>query len=602
MIDPELLQRSSNGQPPSAPPQNDLSDLDQWEQGGAATVMQSALGLLIAENRALRDRITQLQLAVNPAELGEWDNDFTANQLICDTGREVIEPQQSQAHRCGSPQFIQQIADTVPGLLYVYDLTEQRNVYVNQQIEEVLGYSPTEIQALGADLLAHLIHPDDLAALPQHYAQFDAAPAGAVYEFEYRMRDAKGEWRWLLSRDTVFRSAPSGEVWQILGTAQDITERKRIEKKLRQSEDRYRCLAECIPQLIWTADAEGHLNDTNQRWVDYTGLTLEQAQAEGWLQTIHPADAPFVLQAWTTAQQQKSLYQTECRLRSTSGEYRWFLIKAMPVKDDQGTVLKWYGTSTDIDDQKQLALERLRALELEHAARTEAEKANRIKDELLMLLSHELRTPLNPILGWCRLLQTREFSPEKTAAAIATIERNAQRQRQLVEDLLDVAKLLQGGIQLKSDWVNLAHPIEAAIARVQNTAAAKGIALKTEIAPNVTPLWGDSKRLQQIVWNLLTNALKFTPAGGTVTVCLCQTETAVQFQIQDSGTGIDHAFLPHVFELFRQSNSSTSRYYGGLGLGLTIARHLVELHGGTIVAESKGCNQGATFAINFPLT
>jgi PAS domain S-box-containing protein len=523
-------------------------------------------------------------------------------RLLGGMGIEITEQKQTEAQLRNSQQFIQQIADTVPGLLYIYDVIEQRNIYINQQIQDILGYSPAAIQAFGSNLFRCLIHPDDLAVLPQHHAQFDASQSGVVYECEYRMRDVNGEWHWFLSRDTVFRTTDDGHVWQLLGTAQEITERKCIEKKLRHSEERYRCLAECVPQLIWTADASGNLNDINQRWSDYTGLTLEQAQGDGWVQIVHPADTPALLQAWNTTQRQESLYQVEARLRSTSGSYRWFLIKAMPVKNDHGKVLKWYGTSTDIDDQKQLALERYRALELEHAARTEAEKANRLKDDLLMTLSHELRTPLNPILGWCRLLQTREFGREKTLEALASIERNAKQQLQLVQDLLDVARLLQGGLQLRLGLVNLEDTIETAIASVQTTVEAKHIELTATIESKISPILGDSMRLQQIVWNLLSNAIKFTPDGGKVIVCLSQTQNAVQLQVIDTGAGIDPAFLPHVFELFRQSSSSTTRQYGGLGLGLSIVRHLVQLHGGTVEAQSPGRNQGATFTVQFPFT
>ncbi|MCU0551203.1 MAG: PAS domain-containing sensor histidine kinase [Leptolyngbya sp. Prado105] len=496
--------------------------------------------------------------------------------------------------------FIQHIAEAVPGILYVYDLIEQRNIYINHQVQEVLGYSPAVIQAFEAGFFDRILHPDDLEGLLRHYAQFKQSQPGTVDEYEYRMRDAQGNWRWFLSRDTVFRYTPDGQVWQILGTAQDITERKRVEENLSHSEERYRCLVECIPQLIWTANSDGHLQDTNHRWLDYTGLTLEQAQGDGWLESVHPDDREALLQVWHTARQQKSSYQAECRLRSRSGDYRWFLVKAMPVKDQQGNVSKWYGTSTDIDDHKQLALERLHALELEQIARTEAEKANYVKDELLMLLSHELRTPLNPILGWCRLLQMREFSSAEIMNAIVTIERNAQRQRQVVEDLLDVAKLMRGSIHLKLGWVNVAEVIEAVLSNLTVMADVKQIEIDADLDASIQPILGDAARLQQIVWSLLSNAIKFTPEGGRISIHLKSTQTAVELKIIDTGVGIDHAFLPHVFDLFRQSNSSTSRPYDGLGLGLTLVRHLVELHGGTIEVESTGCNEGATFTVCFP--
>lgn len=519
-------------------------------------------------------------------------------RLLGGMGIEITEQLQAETQLRDSQQFIQQVADTVPGMLYVYDVLERRNVYINQRVEEILGYSPAAIQSFGSELFNYLMHPDDRAGLAQHYAKFNASEAGAVYEYECRLRNADGHWQWFLCRDTVFRTTEEGQIWQLLGSTEDITDRKRIEEQLRQSEERYRCLAECIPQLIWTANADGGLDDINQRWSDYTGLTLEQAQGAGWIETLHPDDIRPLLEAWQTAQQQKSFYQAEARMRSTAGNYRWFLVKAMPIRDDQGEVRKWYGTSTDIEDQKQLALERLRALEFEQAARTEAEKANRVKDELLMTLSHELRTPLNPILGWCRLLQTREFSREKSLEAISTIERSARRQLQLVNDLIDVAKLLNGAVQLKPGIVDLPILIERAIAALEPTA--RGITIERSIDPRLRAFRGDPARLQQIVWNLLSNAIKFTPTGGKVVVQLSQTENTLRLQVSDTGAGIDTTVLPYIFERFRQSDSSTTRTYGGLGLGLTIVRHLVELHGGTIKAKSLGRDQGATFTVELP--
>ncbi|MBE9011253.1 PAS domain S-box protein [Pseudanabaenaceae cyanobacterium LEGE 13415] len=521
-------------------------------------------------------------------------------RMLGGMGIEITEQLQAESQLRDSQQFIQQIADTVPGMLYVYDVIDHRNVYINQRVEDILGYSPATIQSFGSELFSYLMHPDDRVGLADHYAKFNHAEPDAVHEYECRLRNAAGQWQWFLCRDTVFRTTEDGQIWQLLGSTEDITDRKRIEEELRHSEDRYRCLAECIPQLIWTADANGGLNDINQRWSDYTGLTLEQAQGAGWIQTLHPDDIEGLVQAWQTAQAQKSFYQTETRMRSKTGEYRWFLVKAMPIRDDQGQVRKWYGTSTDIEDQKQLALERLRALKFEQAARSEAEKANRTKDELLMTLSHELRTPLNPILGWCRLLQTREFGREKSLEAIATIERSARRQLQLVDDLIDVAKLLNGAIQLKPGIVDFTALVESAIVAVESTAQTKEVQIHRSIDPDLRSFTGDPARLQQIVWNLLSNAIKFTPAGGTVTLQLSRTEQSLCFQVIDTGAGIDPAVLPYIFERFRQSDSSSTRHYGGLGLGLTIVRHLVELHGGTIEAKSLGRDRGATFIVELP--
>lgn len=401
----------------------------------------------------------------------------------------------------------------------------------------------------------------------------------------------------------------------------DLSDRKQTEESLRQSEERYRYLAETIPQLVWTANADGVLIDVNQRWSDFTGLTLAEAQAAGWAAVVHPDDVPALFQNWVAAQQERIFYQAEGRMRRADGIYRWYLHQAIPLKDDQGQLIKWFGTATDIEDQKQLEQQRIHLLQQEQAAREQAEAANRIKDEFLAVLSHELRTPLNPILGWARLLRTHTFDAAATDRALDTIERNARLQAQLIEDLLDVSRILQGKVKLSAAPVNLAETIEAALETVQLSAEAKGIQIHSQLDSEVGSVNGDANRLQQVVWNLLSNAVKFTPEGGRIEIGLSAVSRQplrasieepvindkgsianyAQITVSDTGQGISPEFLPHVFEYFRQADSSTTRKFGGLGLGLAIVRHIVELHGGTVKAESAGEGQGATFVVKLPL-
>ena len=240
-------------------------------------------------------------------------------------------------------------------------------------------------------------------------------------------------------------------------------------------------------------------------------------------------------------------------------------------------------------------------IELEQAARSEAEKANRIKDEFLALLSHELRSPLNPILGWAKLLQNGKLDKAKTAYGLATIERNAKLQAELIEDLLDISRILQAKLSLKMNPVNLVTTIALALETVCLAAEAKSIEIETKLAAEVGHIVGDGTRLQQVIWNLLSNAVKFTPEGGRVTVQLEAVGNQAQISVVDTGNGISADFLPHVFDYFRQADSSTTRKFSGLGLGLAIVRHLVELHGGTVWAESPGEGLGATFKVTLPL-
>ena len=251
--------------------------------------------------------------------------------------------------------------------------------------------------------------------------------------------------------------------------------------------------------------------------------------------------------------------------------------------------------------QSAQAIDRARLYESEQQARAQAEAANRIKDEFLAVLSHELRTPLNPILGWTRLLRRGTLDSSKTAVALETIERNAELQVQLIEDLLDISGILQGKLSLNSTPINLKTTLKAAIETVSLAAEAKNIQIETQLEPNVSHVLGDATRLQQVVWNLLTNAIKFTPRGGRVEVEVKTIDSYAQIQVRDTGKGIAPEFIPYVFDTFRQADSSITRTFGGLGLGLAIVRHVVELHGGTVKAESFGEGQGATFTVTLPL-
>lgn len=234
-------------------------------------------------------------------------------------------------------------------------------------------------------------------------------------------------------------------------------------------------------------------------------------------------------------------------------------------------------------------------------AQEAAEEANRIKDEFVAIVSHELRSPLNPILGWAKLLKRKRLDEETTLRALDTIERNALTQAQLIDDLLDVSRILRGKLRLNFEIVDLASTITDALETVQLAAQAKSIQIKVRLDAGVRQIRGDSHRLEQVVWNLLSNAVKFTPSGGQVDVCLEQVNSQVQLRVSDTGKGIHPDFLPHVFEYFRQADSSMTRSFGGLGLGLAIVRQLVELHGGMVWAESPGEGRGATFILNIPV-
>ncbi|MDX2100474.1 MAG: PAS domain S-box protein [Leptolyngbyaceae cyanobacterium bins.59] len=761
------------------------------------------------------------------------------------------------------PQFIEQVLQNLPGVVYLFDAIAQQPIYVSAQMRSLLGYSLEEGMAMGSEFTAKVMHPEDRARLPYHLEQLDRIPSHESLEFVYRMRRANGEWLWFSSQDRVFRRTPEGQLHQVLGIAQNITERRRAELALRESQRRYQDLAEAMPQIVWTADASGAITYFNQRWYEYSGLTEVESLGLAGTDAVHPDDRARTLEKWAQAIGAGETFEVEYQVRRWDGVYHWFICRGIPRRDEQGQLTGWIGTITDIhalkeaeqailrneqlvrrvldslfsfvgvmtpdgvlieanhtaltaaslqpedvlgkpfeetywwaysseiqaqlkaaiqragqgesvrydvqvrlgEDQfiiidfaivplldergqvqylipsgiditrrKQVeaALENSRAdlqrqlleieaiyqtapiglavldtdlrfirvnqrlaeingiaaeahigytvrdllpqvanevenllqqvlagtplLDVEVNSETPAQpgvqrtwmehwlplrdqdqvigisivceevterkqaeqslrqseaqlrqqteqllQANRVKDEFLAVLSHELRTPLNPILGWAKLLQTRRLDADKMQQALAAIDRNARLQVQLIDDLLDISRIIRGKLTLNLTPVSLIDPILAALETVNHAASVKGIEIEINLNPSLRKIKGDAGRLQQMMWNLLSNAIKFTPEGGRVIVSLEQVDRYAQIQVSDTGRGINPEFLPYLFEMFRQQDSSTTRQFGGLGLGLAISQQLVQAHGGTIVASSPGEGQGAAFTVRFPL-
>ncbi len=293
-------------------------------------------------------------------------------------------------------------------------------------------------------------------------------------------------------------------------------------------------------------------------------------------------------------------YQTKRRRKD--GTIIDVSLTVSPIRDAEGRIIGASKIGRDITAEKRAREERERLLEAAQKAKADAEAANRLKDEFLATLSHELRTPLNAILGWARILSTGPVDPEDLSEGLEVIDRNARIQVRIIEDLLDISRIISGNMRLDVQRVNVAEVIDAAITAVAPAADAKGVRIKKVLDPLAGPVSGDPARLQQVVWNLLTNAVKFTPKGGRVQVLLERVNSHVEVSVIDSGTGIRPEFLPHVFERFRQADSSTTRRHGGLGLGLAIVKQLAELHGGTVRAKSPGEGQGSTFVVSLPIT
>ncbi|WP_206753810.1 PAS domain S-box protein [Leptolyngbya sp. FACHB-17] len=551
----------------------------------------------------IRDGEWKFSLTVFHPVPYDWrDDEIALMQELASRIWTKLERARTEAALRESEQRFRLMADAVPQIVWITD-TEGRVEFFNKQWSNYTGvpYEPTT----AAEVAANFVHPDDGDRTITAFNE--ARRTGGIFSVEHRIRSAAGTYRWFLVRAEPYRDLQTGEIIRWFGVSIDIHERKRAEAELRGSEARYRLLAEAIPQFIWITDAAGHNEYVNQRFCDYTGLTAEQMHGLNWLSIIHPDDLEMTHDRWLAAVNSGQFYEIEYRFRRHDGSYRWFLGQGIPLKDEQGRIRQWFGTCTDIEPQKQIEQARLQLLEQEQAAREQAENANRIKDEFLAVLSHELRSPLNPILGWTRLLRNGNLAPARQMDALATIERNAKLQSQLIEDLLDISRIMQGKLTLTATPVSLAFVIVSAVETVRLAADAKNIQIMLDLDPDAAPVSGDAARLQQVVWNLLTNAVKFTDSGGQVTVQLRRVaaegdlgNAMAQIRVIDTGKGISPKFLPHVFEYFRQEDGSTTRRFGGLGLGLAIARQIVELHGGTVKAESRGEHQGATFSVQLP--
>lgn len=380
-------------------------------------------------------------------------------------------------------------------------------------------------------------------------------------------------------------------------------ERSRDARALTESEARFRQLADAMPQIVWTARPDGHIDYYNERWYEYTGAARGRFGDESWAGIIDPDDLGCVIREWGHATAMGQHYEQEFRVRrEADGEYRWFLGRGVPVKDAYGQVLRWIGTNTDLHAIKILREQNEQLLVSERLARSEAERISRVKDEFLATLSHELRTPLNAILGWTQVLRGDLSNLEDIQDGLATIERNARAQTQIIEDLLDMSKIISGKVRLDVQQLQLDQIVSAAVDTMRPAATVKGIRLSALIDPQARMISGDPNRLQQVFWNLLSNAIKFTPKEGRVHVVLERIHSHVEVSITDSGEGIAPEFLPYVFDRFRQQDASTTRRHGGLGLGLAIVKQLVELHGGQVRVESAGPGQGTTFKVLLPLS
>jgi PAS domain S-box-containing protein len=361
-------------------------------------------------------------------------------------------------------------------------------------------------------------------------------------------------------------------------------------------------IVESSDDAIISKDLNGTITTWNRGAERIFGYTAEEAVGRSITMLLPHERLPEEATILATLVQGERIDHFETERITKTGRRIPISLSVSPIRDQSGRVIGGAKIARDISLRRQLERQRERDLAQEQHERSLAEAANRAKDAFLAMVSHELRSPLSPILSWTRMLRLRALDEAKSERALETIERSARAQAKLIDDLLDISRIVAGKLRLEVRSVDLASVIEQAVEVAQPAADAKQIRLQIVLDTETGPVSGDPARLQQVVWNLLSNAVKFTPKGGRIQITLERVNSQVEIAISDTGQGIPAEFLPLLFERFQQGQSGTTRSPGGLGLGLAIVRHIVELHGGTVFAESAGEGQGATFTVKLPRT
>jgi PAS domain S-box-containing protein len=397
----------------------------------------------------------------------------------------------------------------------------------------------------------------------------------------------------------------AGKPLGIMGVSRDISERKRNEEMLRENSARFRQLADAMPQIVFSAGPDGHVDYFNRQWYEYTGLPPGEVGYESW-RHVHADEGALerVNRVWNESMRTGRPYEIEYRLRRHDGAFRWHLGRALPVRDDQGRIVRWFGTNTDVHDYKLLREQNERLLESERAAHRDADAANRAKDKFLAVLSHELRTPLSPVVMTVAAMEIDPDLPPRLRQDVAMVRRNIELEVKLIDDLLDLSRVTSGKLRLHMQSVHVHEILRHVLESCAADFAAKRLNVHQDLSAANDRTTGDPARLQQVFWNVLRNAIKFTPDGGDIRVRTANAADTSKghkdeliVEIADSGAGIAPEVLPRVFDAFEQGDARTTRQFGGLGLGLAIVKAVIEMHGGSIRAASEGAGCGATFTM-----
>jgi len=472
------------------------------------------------------------------------------------------------------------IADAMPQMVWS-TLPDGFHDYYNEQWYQFTGVPKGTTDGDGWN---DMFHPDDQARAWKRWRR--SLATGEVYEIEYRLKHFTGEYRWVLGRALPIFDG-YGKIIRWMGTCTDIHEQKIAQVVLQEQEEKFRALAENIPQLAWMGRADGSVFWCNNRWCEFAGEGLEKLKDWSWTKLIHPDYSEAVAKSLKQNVASTQTWESIFPMRRADGAYRWFLSRAVPIRSEFGEVTRWLATNTDITEQRQAA-----------DALVQMDKR---KDEFLAMLAHELRNPLAPITAAANLLTN--FSPDANRLKYisSVIARQAAHMTSLVDDLLDVSRVTRGLITLENSEVEIANVVLEAIEQAKPLFDSKGQQLKSEFLDKPISVLGDKNRLVQIIANLLNNAAKYTPNGGSISIRTLIKMDHVEIIVEDNGIGMSQELLEHAFDLFAQGQRTPDRAQGGLGIGLALVRSLVSLHGGTIHATSPGEGRGSTFTVALPI-
>jgi PAS domain S-box-containing protein len=526
-----------------------------------------------------------------------------AVQAVAGSTRDITRRKQAEADRERSEQRLARDATLLANVRDAVIVTDLQGIvtFWNEGATRLFGFDASEVLGRpNAQRFPEAIRPK-VVEWTQRIAAGEAEFSGEWLDYR---KDGSTVW---IEAATRRITDPAGNPIGIMGVSRDISDRKRNEEILRENTARFRQLADAMPQIVFAATPDGNVDYFNRKWYAYTGLPEGSVGNESWQQVHEESESQRVLDTWAQSLRTGRPFEIEYRLRRADGVFRWHLGRALPVRDDNGNIVRWFGTNTDIHDSKLLQEQNQRLLESERAAHAHADAANRAKDTFLAVLSHELRTPLSPVLMAIAAIETDPDLPKKFQEELTMVRRNLDLEVKLIDDLLDLSRVASGKLRLHPQPVHVHDILRHVLQSSAGDMGAKRLKLTSELTAANDRMTADPTRLQQVFWNVIRNAVKFTPRGGDIFVRTWNDPDAAAsgpllVEIRDTGAGIPPEILPRIFQAFEQGDLRTSRQSAGLGLGLAIAKAVVEMHGGAIQAASDGPGRGATFTVRLDTT